>query len=109
MEATMSSTLFTIITGIISAAIYDYLKKHLALKQENESTMKYSKEYVHKVKIEFYVSFFIGIALTFFHPTGKFLPFVISTLSYMSFFISLMGFMCLVDVVNHFLNGDSNK
>ncbi len=105
----MSSTLFTIITGIISAAIYDYLKKHLALKQENESTMKYSKEYVHKVKIEFYVSFFIGIALTFFHPTGIFLPFVISTLSYMSFFISLMGFMCLVDVVNHFLNGDSNK
>lgn len=105
----MSSTLFTIITGIISTAIYDYLKKHLALKQENESTMKYSKEYVHKVKIEFYVSFFIGIALTFFHPTVKFLPFVISTLSYMSFFISLMGFMCLVDVVNHFLNGDSNK
>lgn len=103
----MPDSIISIGLSIIAAFLYDILKNAYLNKKNNFTSVreKYSKAYVRSVKIEFYVGFFLGI-LFISIPNTKwdFLNILLSSLSYFLFFIALMGFMCLVDVVNHFFD-----
>lgn len=105
----MLNTFFSILISLISAYLYDLIKEQIKKHNTSKPTIKYSEKYISDVKLEFYISFAIGIFLTAIRPIKhSFLNHVVTVISYMSFFISLMGFMCLVDVVNYFFNNNSN-
>ena len=106
----MITSLISLVISIIAAFFYDVLKQ--AYQSRDKSTSKsstYSSKYVSSVKREFYISFFIGICFSCIPSLGiQFFDILFTILKFFSFFISLMGFMCLVDVAKHFLNEDSN-
>ena len=108
----MIDVIISIAISIIAAILYDVFKNaYLNREVDHETQIKrYSKKYVSSVKKEFYISFFLGITFTII-PNTKFetLNLLIDILSYFSFFISLMGFMCLVEVVNYLFDKDTNK
>lgn len=100
----MANSVFSIILSIIAAYIYDLIKKAFAHKKSDVGTQhtKYSKKYIHSIKIEFYLGFFLGIAFIAAPNTGYlFFNLLIDILGYFSLFIALMGFMCLTDIVKH--------
>lgn len=86
------------------------LKTHHQTSCPGTEISKYSPKYILSVKKEFYIGFFTGIAFTSIPDTQyTFLNLGFDVLSYFSFFIALMGFMCLVDVVNHMSDKTSNN
>lgn len=105
----MKDTIVAIILSLVASFLYDLIKK--ALQQKPESTTsdsKFSKNYFRKVKKEFYISFTIGIVLSLLPITGhSFIDIGIQVLSLFMFFISLMAFMCLVELIDYFTNNDS--
>lgn len=107
----MLNTIISIIISIVASFIYDGIKKgYSSRKQENSVPEIYSKEYVLSVKKEFYWGFFLGIIFISIPDTNyEFFNLLFNILAYFSFFVALMGFMCLVDVINHLFNKDTNK
>lgn len=102
----MIANVISLLIGICASGIYDVIK-HLYHRCKNSSDVcePYSKEYISCVKIEFYTGFFLGIILTLIPDTRyNVVNTLIDVISYFSFFIALMGFMCLVDVAKYFLN-----
>lgn len=107
----MTSSLISITLSIIAAFIYDAVKKAYTEQKSysDTETSEHSPKYILSVKREFYIGFFAGIAFTSIPNTQySFLNLGFDILSYFSFFIALMGFMCLVDVVNHMSDKASN-
>lgn len=107
----MTNSIISIVLSIIAAFLYDVVKKAYTEQKSCPGTeiSKYSPKYILSVKKEFYIGFFTGIAFTSIPDTQyTFLDLGFDVLSYFSFFIALMGFMCLVDVVNHMSDKTSN-
>ncbi len=103
--------IFQLLFAIICSVIYDALKKTFQNRPKYDSLQseKYGNEYVKKVKYEFYISFFIGIVLASLPNTSiTFINIAKGVFMYFSFFISLMGFMCMIDVYNHTSNDGSD-
>jgi len=100
----------SIVFGIVSAYIYDKLKEAYENTEKETTTEEYDENYIISVKKEFYISFILGIVFNLI-PNVKydFFNILFNTLTYFSFFISLMGFMCLVDVVNYLTNKNTNN
>ena len=89
----------TIILGLIASAIYSYFA--MLYRNRNINKTKYSKGYVKSVKIEFYTSFVITIVLLAIpHTSYEFVNIMVKDLALLALFFCLMGFMCLVDVIN---------
>ena len=100
----MVNSIISIILSIIAAYIYDLIKKISASKKDNTHTgyIKCSKSYIRSVKTEFYLGFFLGITFMAVPDTRHlFFDLSLDILGYFSFFIALMGFMCLADIVKH--------
>ena len=108
----MLDAIISIAVSIIAAILYDALKNaYLNREVDPEPQIKrYSKKYVSSVKKEFYIGFFLGIIFTII-PNTQFeaLNLMIDVFSYFSFMIALMGFMCLVEVVNYLFDKDTNN
>lgn len=107
----MTNSIISIVLSIIATFLYDVVKKAYTEQKSCPGTeiSKYSPKYILSVKKEFYIGFFTGIAFTSIPDTQyTFLDLGFDVLSYFSFFIALMGFMCLVDVVNHMSDKTSN-
>ena len=105
----MKDTIFAIMLSLIASFLYDLIKKTLHQKPKpTTSYSKFSKDYFRKVKKEFYISFAIGIVLSLLPNAGySFIDIGIQVLSLFMFFISLMAFMCLVELIDYFTNNDS--
>lgn len=104
----MKDTIIAIIVSIIASFIYDSIKKFFHSTPESDSYKKYSKEYFKSVKKEFYISFPLGIVFSIFPRTSsEFINIGIRITSFFMFFISLMAFMCLVEMVNHFTDNNT--
>lgn len=96
--------IFQLVFAIICSIVYDVLKKAFQNRPKNSdySTESYGDEYVKKVKYEFYISLFIGVVLASLPNTSiSFINIAKGVFMYFSFFVSLMGFMCMIDVYNH--------
>lgn len=112
MFNSLPELIFQLLFAIICSVIYDVLKKAFQNRPKNTSapSEKYDNEYVKKVKFEFYISFFIGIVLASLPNTSiSFINIAKGMFMYFSFFISLMGFMCMVDVHNNSSKNSSDK
>lgn len=100
----MANNIISIVLSIIAAVIYDSVKKEYFNQKSLSQTEKsqYSPRYILSVKREFYIGFFLGIAFISVPTTSYlFLNLAIDIIAYFSFFVSLMGFMCLVDVIKY--------
>lgn len=112
----MINSLISITLSIIAAFLYDSIKKAYLNQKSTSQTehTEYSPKYIHSVKQEFYIGFFLGIAFISI-PNSKysFINLIVDILAYFSFFVALMGFMCLVDVVksmsDKIANNGTNK
>ena len=108
----MFDTLISIAASIIAAILYDALKKAYANSDNasNTSGKKHSQKDVLPIKKEFYIGFFLGICLCSIPNTKfQFINIAIDVFMYLSFFVALMGFMCLVELVDDFSNNGTNK
>lgn len=108
----MINNILSIILSIIAALLYDLIKKaYINRKQDTSVEHKmYSPTYILSVKKEFYIGFFLGIVLMSFPDTDTlFLNMMFDIVAYFFFFIALMGFMCLTDVVNHMSEKSTDK
>ena len=108
----MNNSIISIILSIIAAFIYDAIKKAYSNQKAILQTeiSEYSPKYILSVKREFYIAFFLGIAFMSIPDTqNSFFDLGFNILAYFSFFIALMGFMCLVDVVKHMSDKASNN
>lgn len=111
----MWDTIASIIVSVIAAFLYDVFKKmYFNRKKSSKPTTEsadhpqYTKDYVKLVKKEFYYGFFIGIILSSIPDGGEeFADLFINFCTYFSFFLALMGFMCLVEVTDYFFDKDS--
>ena len=104
----MHDILFAIISGLITSLIYDSAKKFFKQKPSKNDSHEYTKKYFRDVKLEFYISFPLGILLilaSIWYPDAKQLLF---TFAFFLFFVSLMAFMCLTEIVNNLTNDDPN-
>ena len=107
----MKDTIIAIIISIIASFLY-YAIKNLLHRRKEPSTHanKFSKKYFSSVKKEFYISLPIGIAFSTLPDTAsEFINVGMRTTSFISFFISLMAFMCLVEMIEHFANDDTDN
>lgn len=108
----MINSIISIALSIIAAFIYDSVKKAYLNQKSYTKTdaSEYSPKYILSVKREFYIGFFVGIAFISI-PDTKYLFFdlVFDIFAYFSFFIALMGFMCLTDVVKHMSDKTTNN
>lgn len=91
----------SLIISVVASAIFALLQKTYQNRKRTTYKTKYSPEYVKSIKIEFYFGFISSICLLLI-PTSnhQFLNTLINVLTFFSMFLALMGFMCLVDVVN---------
>ena len=108
----MLNSFLSVALSIFAAFIYDLIKKaYLNRKPDTSVNPKVgTKEYVASVKKEFYISFFLGILFISIPDTKyEFCNLALDIIGYFSFFVSLMGFMCLVEVTNYFFNKDSQN
>lgn len=101
-------TVKSLIISIVASAIFAFLQ-NLYQNRKTYKT-KYSHEYVKSVKIEFYLGFVSSICLLLV-PTSdsQFINSLINVLTFFSMFLALMGFMCLVDVVNFLTDKTPNN
>lgn len=101
----MKDTIIAIIISLVASFVYDSLKTLLKRKPTSADSHEYSRKYFRDVKLEFYVSFSLGVLLAFtsvqFPESMKICA---QALSFFMFFISLMAFMCLVEMVNNLTN-----
>lgn len=107
----MIKSIISIILSIIAAFIYDAVKKAYINRKAfpQSEIIKYSPQYILSVKREFYIGFFLGIAfISIPDMQYSFFNVMLDVFAYFSFFIALMGFMCLVDVVNYMSNKTTN-
>lgn len=108
----MLNSFLSVALSIFAAFIYDLIKKaYMNRKPDTSIDPKIgTKEYVSSVKREFYVSFFLGILfISIPYTKYEFFNLALDIFGYFSFFVSLMGFMCLVDVTKYFFNKDSQN
>lgn len=106
----MKDTIIAIIVGLITSFVYDSLKILLKRKPTNKDSHEYSKKYFRDVKLEFYVSFPLGILLAFVSTKcPEPMNLGAKALSFFMFFISLMAFTCLVEMVNNLTNYHSDE
>ena len=86
--------------GLISCAVYDFVK--IIYQKRGTHCQKYSKEYVNKVKTEFYLCVslvgFFGLLPTFKY---NFLNIIFDILSGLFLCFAVFAFMCIVDVLNY--------
>ena len=104
----MRETVTAIVLSLFASFIYDSIKTAIKRKPTSQDSHEYTQKYFHDVKLEFYISFPLGILFALssvWHPEEKQLLF---TLAFFMFFISLMAFMCLVEIVNNLTNQHSN-
>lgn len=107
----MIDAIVAIVISLMASFIYDSLKKSF----ENRSVVssdiqqKFSKKYVATVKKQFYIGFVLGILFTIVPETDyQFVNLFFRIMSYFMFFIALMGFMCAVEIINHFSDKDTD-
>lgn len=107
----MYDILFAIISGLITSFIYDAIKKFLKHKPTKNDSQKYTEKYFRDIKFEFYISFPLGIFFALFSSKCTTDSTYIGslTLSFFMFFISLMAFICLTEVVNNLSDNNSNE
>lgn len=112
----MVNSLISITLSIIAAFVYDLIKKAYINQKSTLGTepVKYSKKYILSIKREFYIGFFLGITFMSIPNTQySFFNLAFDIFAYFSFFVALMGFMCLVDVVksmsDKITNNGANK
>lgn len=92
-------TIKSLIISIAASAIFAFLQNLYQHRKTYKA--KYSHEYVKSVKIEFYLGFISSICLLLVPVSDSlFINSLINVLTFFSMFLTLMGFMCLVDVVN---------
>ena len=111
----MLDAIVSIIVSVIAAFLYDVFKKMYfdrkkSLKPTTEYAdhPQYTKDYVKLVKKEFYYGFFIEIIFSFIPDCeNQFSNIFINACTCFSFFVALMGFMCLVEVTDYFFDKDS--
>lgn len=105
----MKETVSAIVLSLLASFIYDFIKTTLKHKPTLKDSHEYTQKYFHDVKLEFFVSFPLGILLillSVWYPASKQLLF---TFAFFLFFISLMAFMCLVEIVNNLTNHHSDN
>ncbi len=106
----MKDTIIAIIVGLITSFVYDSLKTLLKRKPASNDSHEYTRKYFRDVKLEFYISFPAGVLLAF---TSIKCPEPMNigaqALSFFMFFISLMAFTCLAEMVNNLTNDHSGK
>lgn len=106
----MKDTFIAIIISLIASFIYDAIKNFLHRKKQPLTHInRYSKKYFSEVKNEFYISLPIGITLAILPDTPYgFINVAMRTTSFFCFFLTLMAFMCLVDMIEYFTNDSSD-
>ena len=108
----MANIIISLVVSIVAAFLYDIIKK-IYFSREADSKLDsetYSKKYILSVKREFYIGFFLGIIfITIPDAKYSFINIAFDIFAYFSFFVALMGFMCLVDVINSMSNKSSNN
>ena len=108
----MTNIIISLVVSIVAAFLYDIIKK-MYFSRETDTKLDsetYSKKYIHSIKHEFYIGFFLGIIFMTAPDTEySFINITFDIFAYFSFFVALMGFMCLVDVVNSMSNKSSNN
>ena len=101
----MKDTIIAILLSLLASFLYDALKTVLKHKPTNNDSHEYTKKYFRDVKMEFLISFPLGIFFSFAStkcPKSMFIGAM--TLSFFMFLISFMAFMCLVEIVNNLTN-----
>lgn len=105
----MKETIIAILLSLLASFIYDTIKTFLKRKPTNTDSHEYTKKYFRDVKLEFYVSFPSGIFFSFissYAPESMYVG--MQTLAFFMFFVSLMAFTCLVEIVNNLSNNHSD-
>ena len=100
----MTNIIISLVVSIVAAFLYDIIKK-MYFSRETDTKLDsetYSKKYIHSIKHEFYIGFFLGIIFMTVPDTKySFINITFDIFAYFSFFVALMGFMCLADIVKH--------
>lgn len=99
----MSEIIISIVIGIVSAVVYDVIKKALENKYYATEAVnkKYTSSYINKVRKQFYICFFGGLTLLLIPITDQFLGIFKNILTSYLLFFALSAFMCAMDVIDH--------
>lgn len=110
----MIGYLLGIIQGLIANAIFAWVTKSYISKNE-EKAVKRDKKFIRNSKVEFYAGFFLTLFFTVL-PTSEYqiANDIIRALTLISLGFTLMGFMCIMEIVDIFIkkgkdNGTSNN
>lgn len=106
----MKETIIAIALSLLASFIYDTIKTFFRHKPTIDDSREYSKKYLRDVKLEFFISFPLGILFAFLPiEVSDSTAFYIKVLSFFMFFVSLMAFVCLVEMINNLTDDDSTN
>lgn len=99
----MSEIVISIVMSLVSAVIYDVIKKSLENKYygTEDINKKNTSSYINKIKKQFYICFFGGLILLLIPATDQFLRIFKTIITSYLLFFALSAFMCAMDVIDH--------
>lgn len=110
----MKDTIIAIVISIIASFIYDKIKSiysnYSKTKNSFSKPQRCSPKYLKSVKKEFFVAFSFGILFSVIPQTKyEFVNIAIDISTFFSFFVTLMAFMCMEEIVNSFSDKNPDK
>ena len=104
---TVNNNLTALFIGILGCAIYEsckFLLLRFVKSKVSFITVDTRKYNIKSIRLEFYIGFALGIAFTLIKETqNELFNQAISVLTFFSFSVALMGFMCFDDIIKNFV------
>ena len=106
----MNDTIIALLFSLLASFLYDSIKTFFLHKPTIKDSHEYSRKYLRDVKLEFFISFPTGILCLFLPTVMSDAPVTyLQALAFFMFFVSLMAFICLVEMVNNLTKDNSDN
>lgn len=107
----MREIIISIVLSLISSFCYDAIRSIIQERKQykSDNTIPYSAKYIRAIKKEFYICLPLGITFLYFsNVSNQWLRTFNLIMSAGCFFLTLMAFMCSIEVINNLSNKDTN-